>query len=271
MAAALLAEALAERPRSARAKELARRRQVAGRAARAAATVTAPSSAERALHTRRIIDLIDAIKPTAEPLATTEPREEALHALSEVGDRSVVPGLVARAVTGDVGAVDMLACLGDASAIAPLVSVLRREPQRYRVLEAAVARALASLGATSAAPVLRELLADNPMPSWREGIERGVLVKELVAALGALRDEQAGPLLLAVLEATSQEYRAILPARRVGAGAHSPRGRAEHARAAALLTEGGRNVRGDLGGRRDRRCPSERPRARGHAARSARR
>ncbi len=210
-AAALLADALAERPRGARAKELARRRQVAARAARAAATVTAPSSAERAQLARRIIALIDAIKPTAEPLATTEPREEALHALSEVGDRSVVPGLVARAVTGDVGAVEMLASLGDERAVAPLVSLLQREPQRYRVLEAAVARALASLGATSAAPALRELLRGNPMPSWREGIERGVLVKELVAALGALRDEQAGPLLLAVLEATSQEYRAILP------------------------------------------------------------
>ena len=49
------------------------------------------------------------------------------------------------------------------------------------------------------------------MPSWREGIERGALVKELVSALGALRDEQAGPALLAVLESTSQEYRAILP------------------------------------------------------------
>ena len=210
-AAVLLEGALAAKPRTARAKELARRRQVAGRAARSVVTAGAPSSAERAVHTRRILGLIDDIKPTAEPLATTEPREEALHALGELGDRSVVPGLIARAVTGDVGAVDMLAALGDANAVAPLVSLLRREPQRYRVLEAAVARALATLGATSAAPELRKLLADNPMPSWREGIERGVLVKELVAALGVLRDEQAGPLLLAVLEATSQEYRAILP------------------------------------------------------------
>ncbi len=75
-----------------------------------------------------------------------------------------------------------------------------------------MARALASLGATSTAPALRDLLADNPMPTWREGIERGVLVKELVAALGGLRDEHAGPLLQAVLDSKSQDYRAILPA-----------------------------------------------------------
>ncbi|HSO36172.1 MAG TPA: hypothetical protein VLT33_26775, partial [Labilithrix sp.] len=212
-AAALLEDALAttKKPRTALARDLARRRQVALRAARTVATASAPSSAERALFTRRIMELVDAAKPAAEPLATTEPREEALHALSELGDHTAVPGLVARAVTGDVGAVDMLAALGDARAITPLVGLLRREPQRYRVLEAAAARALASLDAKSAAPALRELLSDNPMPSWREGIERGVLVKELVAARGALRDEQAGPLLLAVLEATSQEYRAILP------------------------------------------------------------
>jgi len=36
-------------------------------------------------------------------------------------------------------------------------------------------------------------------------------VREIVSALGALRDESAGPQLLDVLESTSQEYRAILP------------------------------------------------------------
>jgi HEAT repeat protein len=110
-----------------------------------------------------------------------------------------------------VGAVDMLAALRDPQAVAPLISVLQREPQRSRVLEAAVVRTLAALDATSASHVLRTLLAHNPMPSWREGIERGALVKEIVAALGTLRDETAGPRLLDVLEATSQEYRAVLP------------------------------------------------------------
>ena len=222
--AALLEDALAtaKRPRTALARELARRRQLALRAARAVARPAARSSADRARLTRRLVELVDATKPAAEPLASTEPREEALLALAELGDRSAVPALVARAVTGDAGAVEMLAALGDIRAVAPLASLLRREPKgasepapragvKNRVLEAAVARALASLAAKSAAPALRELLAQNPMPSWREGIERGVLVKELVVALGALRDEEAGPPLQAVLESTSQEYRAILP------------------------------------------------------------
>lgn len=213
-AALLLTEALVttRKPRTAAARELARRRAMALRAARAEATParTSPSRGSAEL-TRRIMDIIDALRPATDPLATSEPREEALRALSEVGDRSAVPGLVARAVTGDVGAVDMLAALGDPSAVAPLVGLLHREPQRSRLLEAAVVRALAALDAGSASHALRTLLADNPMPSWREGIERGVLVKELVAALGALRDESAGPALLEVLSSTSQEYRAILP------------------------------------------------------------
>ncbi len=213
-AALLLTEALVttRRPRTAGARELARRRAMALRAARAEAAPesTSPRRGSAEL-TRRIIDIIDSLRPATDPLATTEPREEALRALSEVGDRSAVPGLVARAVTGDVGAVDMLAALGDPSAVAPLVGLLHRAPQRYRLLEAAVVRALAALDAGSTSHALHTLLSDNPMPSWREGIERGVLVKELVAALGALRDESAGPALLEVLSSTSQEYRAILP------------------------------------------------------------
>lgn len=210
-AAAVFADALAEKPRTAVARELARRRKIALRAARAAAEPIAPSPGDRAQLTRRIVELVDASKNATDPLATSEPREEALLALAELGDRSVVPGLVARAVTGDVAAVDMLAALGDPRAVAPLVGLLQREPQRYRLLEAAVVRALASLDAGSAASALRRLLEDNPMPSWREGIERGVLVKELVGALGTLRDEHAAPTLLEVLQSTSQEYKAILP------------------------------------------------------------
>jgi hypothetical protein len=222
-AALLFSEALVttRKPRTGLARDLARRRTMALRAAATAAAAAAAADGGAATDrapargsaelTRRIIDMIDALRPATDPLATTEPREEALRALSDVGDRSAVPGLVARAVTGDVGAVDMLAALGDPSAVAPLVGLLRREPQRSRLLEAAVVRALASLDAGSTSHALRTLLTENPMPSWREGIERGVLVKELVAALGALRDESAGPALLEVLSSTSQEYRAILP------------------------------------------------------------
>jgi len=212
-AAVLLAEALVStrKPRTALARDLARRRAMASRAAQAESKPAPPSPSARAQLTRRIVAVVDAFPPATDPLATNEPREEALLALGELGDSSAVPGLVARAVTGDVGAVDMLAALRDPRAVAPLVGLLQRGPQRSRLLEAAVVRALVSLEAGSTAHALRALLADNPMPSWREGIERGALVKELVTALGALRDEQAGPALLAVLESTSQEYRAILP------------------------------------------------------------
>ena len=212
-AAALLAEALVttREPRTALARDLARRRAVASRAAQAVSSPAAPSPDDRARLTRRIVAVVDMFPPATDPLATSEAREEALLALGELGDSSAVPSLVARAVTGDVGAVDMLAAIRDPRAVAPLVGLLQRDPQRYRLLEAAVVRALVALEAGSAADALRALLADNPMPSWREGIERGALVKELTAALGALRDERAGPALLAVLESTSQEYRAILP------------------------------------------------------------
>jgi HEAT repeat protein len=212
-AAALLAEALVttRRPRTALARDLARRRAMATRAVASQTKPAPPSPSDRAQLARRIVAVVDAFPPATDPLATSDPRDEALLALAELGDGSAVPSLVARAVTGDVGAVDMLATIRDPRAVAPLVGLLHRDPQRYRLLEAAVVRALASLEAAPAAPALRALLADNPMPTWREGIERGALVKELVSALGALRDEQAGPALLAVLESTSQEYRAILP------------------------------------------------------------
>jgi HEAT repeat protein len=215
-AAALLSDALVTtgktgKPRTALGRDLARRRAMASRAAQAETKPAPPTPGDRAQLTRRIVTVVDAFPPATDPLATSEPREEALLALAELGDSSAVPSLVARAVTGDVGAVDMLAAIRDPRAVAPLVGLLQRDPQRYRLLEAAVVRALVSLEAGSAAGALRAQLADNPMPSWREGIERGALVKELVSALGALRDEQAGPALLAVLESTSQEYRAILP------------------------------------------------------------
>jgi hypothetical protein len=212
-AAALLGEALAPAgPRSRLAKDLARRRELALRAARTKARLAKTRAAGRDEDlTGRMIARIDALRPTGDPLATSDAREEALLALGELGDRACVPSLVARAVIGDVSAVDMLGALRDHRAVPHLAGLLAREPQRYRHLEAAAARALAALGARQTAPALRALLVANPMPTWREGIERGVLVRELVAALGALEDTDAGPALLAVLEATSQEYRAVLP------------------------------------------------------------
>jgi hypothetical protein len=211
-AAALLASAL-DRPRTALARDLARRRALALRALRGAAPPSRARPSDRAELTRRIVEHYDAAKPpSGDPLAMTEQREEALLALAELGDASAVPSLVARAVTGDVAAVHMLGALGDRRVIPHLVELLRRGRPHDRMLETAVVRALVALGATDEAKVLRALLAENPMSSWREGLERGVLVREIVTALGALRDADAGPALLSILDARSHEYRAVLPA-----------------------------------------------------------
>lgn len=210
-AAAILEDALGAKPRTALARDLARRRALAARAATARTNAVKGKAAPTLERTKKIVEAIDACPPPSDPLTVSEAREEALLALSELGDRSIVPSLVARAVTGDASAVEMLGALGESSAVGPLVDILRREPQRYRQLEVAVVRTLASLGATSASRTLRKMLEENPMPSWREGIERGVLVRELVAALGALADREAAPALLHVLEERGQEYRAILP------------------------------------------------------------
>jgi hypothetical protein len=221
-AARTIADAL-EAPRSARAKDLARRRTLALRAMRGAAASKPQSGGGSLALTRAIVAKLDAIPPAVDA-AANEQREESFLALAELGDRAIVPSLVARAVTGDIGAIDMLGALGDARAVPHLLEMLGREPQRQRQLEAAAVRALARLHAESAAPALRALLADNPMTNWRDGIERAALVRELVSALGELQDELAGPALVAVLEATSQEYRAVLPlaARALGRIGHLP-------------------------------------------------
>jgi len=212
-AATLLGEALGDQgaPKPKAARDLSRRRELALRAARPAVQANVTGAEDRSALTRRIAEAIDAMPVPTDPLATSESRDEALLALAELGDRTIVPSLVARAVTGNANAVDMLGALADARAVGPLTEVLEREPQRYRQLESAVVRALASLDARGAAGALRSLLAANPMPTWREGIERGSLVRELVTALGELADERAGAALLHVLEERSQEYRAILP------------------------------------------------------------
>src|SRR5690606_7734487 len=147
--------------------------------------------------TRAIVARLDALPVPVDPRLASEEREENLLALAQPGDPSIVPSLVARAVTGDTAAVEMLGMLGDARAIPHLEDALSREPtQRHRLLETAVVRALARMRARETAPALSRMLAENPMTNWRDGIERAVLVRELVSALGALRDEAAGPALL---------------------------------------------------------------------------
>lgn len=225
-AAKVLGEAL-DGKRATLPSDLARRRAMALRTMKSA-TATAKAGipvADAVGTTRAIIAKLDALPIPVDPRAGSEEREEHLLALAELGDRSVVPGLLARAVTGDIGAVEMLGMVGDTQAIPALVDVLAREPQqRHRLLETAIVRALARMRAHETAPALRKLLAENPMTNWRDGIERAVLVRELVSTLGALRDEAAGPALLEILESTSQEYRAVLPlaAWALGRIAHLP-------------------------------------------------
>ena len=142
----------------------------------------------------------------------TAAREEALLALGELGDGAVLPSLVARAVTGDVAAVDMLGALGDARAVPHLLGLLGKEPAGgLRVLECAAVRALTDLRAPEAAPVMRAMLEANPLTGWREGMERGALVRELTGALGTLRDEPAAPLFVGILESNGNEYRSVVP------------------------------------------------------------
>lgn len=194
------------------AADLARRRAMALRAAR---SVEAPSSMGAARDpmalTRAVVAKLAATPRPADPSVLDDVREECLLALADLGDRAIVPSLVARAVTGDIDAVDMLGVLGDERAVPHLIDMLGREPGRQRQLEVAVVRALGALGAKAASKALRRMLDDNPMTSWRDGLERAPLVRELVTALGALRDEAAGHALVAILEATSQEYKSVLP------------------------------------------------------------
>lgn len=184
----------------------------------------AVSSVERLALTRRIVDAVDHAARGANP--HVQRREEALLALSELGDADIAESLVERAVKGDVDAVDMLGALGH-TAIAPhLLGLLGldRESPNARRLDAAVVRALGAIGDRHVAGTLRRLLAESPMTNWREGIARADLVAELTAALGTLRDEEAGATLMTVLEGRSQEYRAIAPtaAWALGRIAHLP-------------------------------------------------
>lgn len=137
-------------------------------------------------------------------------REEALLALAAHGAPVLVPLLVGRALREDLRAIDMLGALGDPRAIPPLLSLLDRPSQRYRHVETSVVTALRALGARSAVPRLLALLADNPLRDWKEGLERGPLVKELVSTLGALGDPAAAGPVHALLLSQSLEVRPIV-------------------------------------------------------------
>lgn len=214
-ASALLGAALASSDARARtaapARELARRRAIALRALRHGRGAPAPKAALLDV-TRRIVERIDVLPPDAESFAAVHERGELLLALARLGDRAIAPELLARAVTGDAQAVDMLAALGDRAGIRHLAELLDRAPTRSRRYEAAVVRALAAHGAKDAAPMLRRLLEESPLTGWREGLERGGLVRDIVLALGDLADEAATDQLVTILGSTSQEYRAVLPA-----------------------------------------------------------
>lgn len=174
---------------------------------------------------RRIVAWLDETSGTLEPLDVPAAREEALLALGELAPPGLFPELVSRAEAGDIRAVEMLAAMGDRRVAVPtLLSLLERPAGRYRWLEAAVVRALAVLDARDAVPALRRLLVTNPLGTWREGIERGPLVRELVAALGRMGDVDSGPITLALLESRSGEYKALAAtaAHALGSLAYAP-------------------------------------------------
>jgi HEAT repeat protein len=209
-ATALLLSSARDEKRPLLAKELARRRELTLK------TIRAPRSNEPPQYdtlemTRRIVTRFDDLPPNAESFGAIHEREETLLALTELGDRRVVPTLLARALTGDATAVDMLAALGDRTLVPHLLGLLQGAPSRTRLHEAAVVRTLVALRAKEALPALQMLLEENPMTNWREGLERVVLVRELVLALGELEDATSASQLFSILESTSQEYRTVIP------------------------------------------------------------
>ena len=189
--------------------ELERRRGIALRGARTRLETSTGASMER---TRRIVARFDALPPNVDSYAAIHEREEMLLALAELGDREIMLELVPRAQNGDAAAIEMLAALGDRSLVPWLNDrIASGGPSRGRRHDTVVARFLAAMGAREAAPALRALLEENPMRSWRDGLERSSLVLELVVALGELRDEGSSKLLLEILESSVQEYRPIIP------------------------------------------------------------
>lgn len=186
------------------------------------------SEVERAL---RVVDYVNRDGHVHDNLVLQNEKVEALVALGTEGHPVLVPLLVARALREDLRAIEMLGALGDARATAPLLSLLDRPPQRYRHLETSVVSALRALGAKEAAPRLVALLTDNPLRDWKEGLERGPLVRELVVTLGALGASCAGAPLHELLASKSLEYRPLFPA------CAEALGRLEHAPSAPRLRE----------------------------------
>lgn len=188
------------------------------------------------------IDYIDQDGHVHDNAVLPNEREEALLALGAHGRPVLVPLLVGRALREDLRAIDMLGALGDARAIPPLLSLLDRPSQRYRHVETSVVSALRALGARPAVPRLLALLADNPLRDWKEGLERGPLVKELVATLGVLGDAAAAGPIHELLRSQSLEVRPIVSTcaealGRLRFGPAAPRMR-ELTRLAATLRDG---------------------------------
>lgn len=160
--------------------------------------------------TRRIVDRIDALPAVVEAFGAVQEREETFLALSTLGDRSIVPELQTRAIAGDATALEMLGALGDRDLAIRAADRLGAS-ERVQPYDVALVRMLVAVQAREACPEMRRLLELSPLDGWRAGLEKGVLVRELVHALGMLGDAQAAPLLLTILEAKNQEYRAVLP------------------------------------------------------------
>jgi len=178
-----------------------------------------------------IVDYLDRDGHVHDNLVLLVEKEEALLALSEHAHPALVPLLVGRAMREDLRAIEMLGALGDARATPHLLSLLDRPPQRYRHLETSVVAALRSLDAKEAAPRLARLLEENPLRDWKEGLERGPLVRELMTTLGALGVPSAGPVLFELLSSRNLEYRPLFPI------CAEALGRLEHVEAAPRLRE----------------------------------
>lgn len=224
---------VASRKKKAAASDLARRRSIALRAA-ASSPVSSPDLAmvKTPELTRAIMTRVDELPPNAEAFAAIQEREETLLALAELGDaKAAAPELIARALAGDANAVDMLRVLSDTQLVDHLDALLANGAgqRKSKVFEVAIVRLLATVNDPRAPAAVRELLRNNPMSNWREGLERGVLVRELTLALGDLEDHAAIPALVEILESTSQEYRPVLPS------AAYALGRLRHAPALPLL------------------------------------